>query len=136
MKIKFENAEGIKDGIYEVKITKVKRAKSKEKKTPYTSVTFVGKGIQMEGKFFDSYFGGQDFQKMVHAVGFTDYDVTEDEIDSKDLEGERLRIEVGSQENNPKFKEIKDYLPLGEDDDEEEDDDDVEDEDEDEDDDE
>lgn len=122
MKIKFENAGGIKDGIYEVKITKIKRAKTKEKKTPYTSVMFVGKGIQMEDKFFDSYFGGQDFQKMVHAVGFTDYDVTEDDIDSKDLEGERLRIEVGAQENNPKFKEIKDYLPLGEDDEEEDDD--------------
>lgn len=122
MKIKFENAEGIKDGIYEVKITKIKRAKSKTKKTPYTSVTFVGKGIQMESKFFDSYFGGQDFQKMVRAVGFTDYDVTEDDIDSKDLEGERLRIEVGPQKNDSKFKEIIDYLPLGEDDEDEDDD--------------
>lgn len=122
MKIKFENAEGLKDGIYEVKITKVKRAKTKEKKTPYTSVMFVGKGIQMEGKFFDSYFGGQDFQKLVRAVGFEDFDVVTDEIDSEDLEGERIRIEVGPQENNPKFKEIKDYLPLGEDDEEEDDD--------------
>lgn len=129
MKIKFENAEGLKDGIYEVKITKVKRAKTKEKKTPYTSVMFVGKGIQMEGKFFDSYFGGQDFQKLVRAVGFEDFDVVTDEIDSEDLEGERIRIEVGPQENNPKFKEIKDYLPLGEDDE----DDDVEEDDEDED---
>lgn len=122
MKIKFENAEGLKDGIYEVKITKVKRAKTKEKKTPYTSVMFVGKGIQMEGKFFDSYFGGQDFQKLVRAVGFEDFDVVTDEIDSEDLEGERIRIEVGPQENNPKFKEIKDYLPLGEDDEDEDDD--------------
>lgn len=129
MKIKFENADGLKDGIYEVKITKVKRAKTKEKKTPYTSVMFVGKGIQMEGKFFDSYYGGQDFQKLVRAVGFEDFDVVTDEIDSEDLEGERIRIDVGPQENNHKFKEIKDYLPLGEDDE----DDDVEEDDEDED---
>lgn len=124
MKIKFENASGIKDGIYEVKVTKIKRAKSAQKKTPYTSVKFVGKGIEMEGRFFDNYHGGQDFEEFVHAVGFTDYDVTEDEIDTKDLEGERLRIEVGSQDGDKKFKEIKAYLPLGEDDDEDEDEDD------------
>lgn len=125
MKIKFENAEGLKDGVYEVKITKIKRVKLGKDKKPATAVTFVGKGVERTENFFDSYYGGQDFQSMVRAVGFTDFDVTEDEIDSSDLVGEKLRIEIGPQENEPKYKEIKQYLPLGEDD--EEDDDDVED---------
>ena len=34
-----------------------------------------------------------------------------------------MNVEVGAQENNPKFKEIKDYLPLGDEDDDLEDDD-------------
>lgn len=131
MKIKFENAEGIKDGIHEVKITKIKRVKLGKDKKPATQVTFVGKSLNMTSNFFDNYISGQLFQKMVQAVGFEDFDVTVDEIDSEDLIGESLNVEVGAQENNPKFKEIKDYLPLGdEDDDLEDDDEDEEDEDE------
>lgn len=130
MKIKFENAEGIKDGIHEVKITKIKRVKlGKDKKTA-TQVTFVGKSLTMTSNFFDNYISGQLFQKMVQAVGFEDFDVTKDEIDSEDLIGESLNVEVAPQEGNPKFKEIKDYLPLGDEDDDFEDDDEEEDEDE------
>lgn len=121
MKIKFENAEGIKDGIHEVKITKIKRVKLGKDKKPATQVTFVGKSITMTSNFFDNYISGQQFQQMVQAVGFENFDVTQDEIDSEDLIGESLNIEVGSQENNPKFKGIKDYLPLGDEDDLEDD---------------
>ena len=129
MKIKFENAEGIKDGIHEVKITKIKRVKLGKDKKPATQVTFVGKSLTMSSNFFD--ISGQLFQSMVRAVGFEDFDVTVDEIDSEDLIGESLNVEVAPQEGNPKFKEIKDYLPLGdEDDDLEDDDEDEEDEDE------
>ena len=128
MKIKFENAEGIKDGIHEVKITKIKRVKLGKDKKPATQVTFVGKSLNMTSNFFDNYISGQLFQKMVQAVGFEDFDVTVDEIDSEDLIGESLNVEVGAQENNPKFKEIKDYLPLGDEDDLEDDDEDEEDE--------
>lgn len=124
MKIKFENAEGIKDGIHEVKITKIKRVKLGKDKKPATQVTFVGKSLTMTSNFFDNYIPGQLFQKMVQAVGFEDFDVTKDEIDSEDLIGESLNVEVGPQENNSKFKEIKDYLPLGDEDDDFEDDDD------------
>lgn len=135
MKIKFENAEGIKDGIHEVKITKIKRAKLGKDKKPATQVTFVGKSLTMSSNFFDNYISGQLFQSMVRAVGFEDFDVTVDEIDSEDLIGESLNVEVAPQEGNPKFKEIKDYLPIGdeddlEDDDEEEDEDEEEEEDE------
>lgn len=126
MKIKFENAEGIKDGIHEVKITKIKRVKLGKDKKPATQVTFVGKSLNMTSNFFDNYISGQLFQKMVQAVGFEDFDVTQDEIDSEDLIGESLNVEVGAQENNPKFKEIKDYLPLGDEDDLEDDDEDEE----------
>lgn len=122
MKIKFENAEGIKDGIHEVKITKIKRVKLGKDKKPATQVTFVGKSLTMSSNFFDNYISGQLFQSMVRAVGFEDFDVTVDEIDSEDLIGESLNVEVGAQENNPKFKEIKDYLPLGDEDDLEDDD--------------
>jgi hypothetical protein len=135
MKIKFENAEGIKDGIHEVKITKIKRVKLGKDKKPATQVTFVGKSLAMSSNFFDNYISGQLFQSMVRAVGFEDFDVTVDEIDSEDLIGESLNVEVAPQEGNPKFKEIKDYLPIGdeddlEDDDEEEDEDEEEEEDE------
>lgn len=135
MKIKFENAEGIKDGIHEVKITKIKRVKLGKDKKSATQVTFVGKSLTMTSNFFDNYISGQLFQKMVRAVGFEDFDVTTDEIDSEDLIGESLNVEVAPQEGNPKFKEIKDYLPIGdeddlEDDDEEEDEDEEEEEDE------
>lgn len=123
MKIKFDNAEGIKDGIYEVKITKIKRVKLGKDKKSATQVTFVGKSLTMSSNFFDNYISGQLFQKMVRAVGFEDFDVTVDEIDSEDLIGESLNVEVGAQENNPKFKEIKDYIPLGDEDDDLEDDD-------------
>ena len=126
MKIKFENAEGIKDGIHEVKITKIKRVKLGKDKKSATQVTFVGKSLNMTSNFFDNYISGQLFQKMVRAVGFEDFDVTVDEIDSEDLIGESLNVEVGAQENNPKFKEIKDYLPLGDEDDLEDDDEDEE----------
>ena len=127
MKIKFENAEGIKDGIHEVKITKIKRVKLGKDKKSATQVTFVGKTLNMTSNFFDNYISGQLFQSMVRAVGFEDFDVTVDEIDSEDLIGESLNVEVAPQEGNPKFKEIKDYLPLGdEDDDLEEDEDDEE----------
>lgn len=134
MKIKFENAEGIKDGIHEVKITKIKRVKLGKDKKSATQVTFVGKSLTMSSNFFDNYISGQLFQSMVRAVGFEDFDVTVDEIDSEDLIGESLNVEVAPQEGNPKFKEIKDYLPLGdeddlEDDDEEEDEDEEEEED-------
>ena len=131
MKIKFENAEGIKDGIHEVKITKIKRVKlGKDKKTA-TQVTFVGKSLTMSSNFFDNYISGQLFQSMVRAVGFEDFDVTVDEIDSEDLIGESLNVEVAPQEGNPKFKEIKDYLPIGDEDDlEDDDEDDLEDDDE------
>ena len=135
MKIKFENAEGIKDGIHEVKITKIKRVKLGKDKKSATQVTFVDKSLTMTSNFFDNYISGQLFQKMVRAVGFEDFDVTTDEIDSEDLIGESLNVEVAPQEGNPKFKEIKDYLPIGdeddlEDDDEEEDEDEEEEEDE------
>lgn len=135
MKIKFENAEGIKDGIHEVKITKIKRVKLGKDKKPATQVTFVGKSLIMSSNFFDNYISGQLFQSMVRAVGFEDFDVTVDEIDSEDLIGESLNVEVAPQEGNPKYKEIKDYLPIGdeddlEDDDEEEDEDEEEEEDE------
>ena len=135
MKIKFENAEGIKDGIHEVKITKIKRVKLGKDKKPATQVTFVGKSLNMTSNFFDNYISGQLFQSMVRAVGFENFDVTVDEIDSEDLIGESLNVEVAPQEGNPKFKEIKDYLPIGdeddlEDDDEEEDEDEEEEEDE------
>lgn len=135
MKIKFENAEGIKDGIHEVKITKIKRVKLGKGKKSATQVTFVGKTLNMTSNFFDNYISGQLFQRMVRAVGFEDFDVTVDEIDSEDLIGESLNVEVAPQEGNPKFKEIKDYLPIGdeddlEDDDEEEDEDEEEEEDE------
>lgn len=88
----------------------------------------------MSSNFFDNYISGQLFQSMVRAVGFEDFDVTQDEIDSEDLIGESLNVEVAPQEGNPKFKEIKDYLPIGdeddlEDDDEEEDEDEEEEED-------
>ena len=126
MKIKFENAEGIKDGIHEVKITKIKRVKLGKDKKSATQVTFVGKSLNMTSNFFDNYISGQLFQSMVRAVGFEDFDVTVDEIDSEDLIGESLNVEVGAQENNPKFKEIKDYLPLGDEDDLEDDDEDEE----------
>lgn len=122
MKIKFENAEGIKDGIHEVKITKIKRVKLGKDKKPATQVTFVGKSLTMSSNFFDNYISGQLFQQMVRAVGFEDFDVTVDEIDSEDLIGESLNVEVAPQEGNPKFKEIKDYLPLGDEDDLEDDD--------------
>lgn len=124
MKIKFENAEGIKDGIHEVKITKIKRVKLGKDKKSATQVTFVGKSLTMTSNFFDNYISGQLFQAMVRAVGFEDFDVTKDEIDSEDLIGESLNVEVAPQEENPKFKEIKDYLPLGDEDDDFEDDDD------------
>lgn len=135
MKIKFENAEGIKDGIHEVKITKIKRVKLGKDKKLATQVTFVGKSLTMTSNFFDNYISGQLFQSMVRAVGFEDFDVTVEEIDSEDLIGESLNVEVAPQEGNPKFKEIKDYLPIGdeddlEDDDEEEDEDEEEEEDE------
>lgn len=135
MKIKFENAEGIKDGIHEVKITKIKRVKLGKDKKSATQVTFVGKTLTMSSNFFDNYISGKLFQSMVRAVGFEDFDVTVDEIDSEDLIGESLNVEVAPQEGNPKFKEIKDYLPIGdeddiEDDDEEEDEDEEEEEDE------
>ena len=130
MKIKFENAEGIKDGIHEVKITKIKRVKLGKDKKSATQVTFVGKSLTMTSNFFDNYISGQLFQSMVRAVGFEDFDVTVDEIDSEDLIGESLNVEVAPQEGNPKFKEIKDYLPLGDEDDDFEDDDEEEDEDE------
>ena len=135
MKIKFENAEGIKDGIHEVKITKIKRVKLGKDKKSATQVTFVGKTLNMTSNFFDNYISGQLFQSMVRAVGFEDFDVTVDEIDSEDLIGESLNVEVAPQEGNPKFKEIKGYLPIGdeddlEDDDEEEDEDEEEEEDE------
>lgn len=135
MKIKFENAEGIKDGIHEVKITKIKRVKLGKDNKPATQVTFVGKSLTMSSNFFDNYISGQLFQSMVRAVGFEDFDITVDEIDSEDLIGESLNVEVAPQEGNPKFKEIKDYLPIGdeddlEDDDEEEDEDEEEEEDE------
>ena len=135
MKIKFENAEGIKDGIHEVKITKIKRVKLGKDKKSATQVTFVGKTLNMTSNFFDNYISGQLFQSMVRAVGFEDFDVTVDEIDSEDIIGESLNVEVAPQEGNPKFKEIKDYLPIGdeddlEDDDEEEDEDEEEEEDE------
>lgn len=123
MKIKFENAEGIKDGIHEVKITKIKRVKLGKDKKSATQVTFVGKSLNMTSNFFDNYISGQLFQKMVQAVGFEDFDVTKDEIDSEDLIGESLNVEVAPQEGNPRFKEIKDYLPLGDEDDDFEDDD-------------
>lgn len=126
MKIKFENAEGIKDGIHEVKITKIKRVKLGKDKKPATQVTFVGKTLNMTSNFFDNYISGQLFQSMVRAVGFEDFDVTVDEIDSEDLIGESLNVEVAPQEGNPKFKEIKDYLPLGDEDDLEDDDEDEE----------
>lgn len=122
MKIKFENAEGIKDGIHEVKITKIKRVKLGKDKKSATQVTFVGKSLTMSSNFFDNYISGQLFQSMVRAVGFEDFDVTVDEIDSEDLIGESLNVEVAPQEGNPKFKEIKDYLPLGDEDDLEDDD--------------
>lgn len=121
MKIKFENAEGIKDGIHEVKITKIKRVKLGKDKKPATQVTFVGKTLNMTSNFFDNYISGQLFQSMVRAVGFEDFDVTVDEIDSEDLIGESLNVEVAPQEGNPKFKEIKDYLPIGDEDDLEDD---------------
>lgn len=121
MKIKFENAEGIKDGIHEVKITKIKRVKLGKDKKPATQVTFVGKSLNMSSNFFDNYISGQLFQSMVRAVGFEDFDVTVDEIDSEDLIGESLNVEVAPQEGNPKFKEIKDYLPIGDEDDLEDD---------------
>lgn len=130
MKIKFENAEGIKDGIHEVKITKIKRVKLGKDKKSATQVTFVGKTLNMTSNFFDNYISGQLFQSMVRAVGFEDFDVTVDEIDSEDLIGESLNVEVAPQEGNPKFKEIKDYLPIGDEDDLEDDDDEEEDEDE------
>lgn len=130
MKIKFENAEGIKDGIHEVKITKIKRVKLGKNNKPATQVTFINKSLTMTSNFFDNYISGQQFQAMVRAVGFEDFDVTVDEIDSEDLIGESLNVEVGPQENNSKFKEIKDYLPLGDEDDDFEDDDEEEDEDE------
>ena len=130
MKIKFDNAEGIKDGIHEVKITKIKRVKLGKDKKSATQVTFVGKTLTMTSNFFDNYISGQLFQKMARAVGFEDFDVTKDEIDSEDLIGESLNVEVAPQEGNPKFKEIKDYLPIGEEDDDFEDDDEEEDEDE------
>lgn len=130
MKIKFENAEGIKDGIHEVKITKIKRVKLGKDKKSATQVTFVGKTLNMTSNFFDNYISGQLFQKMARAVGFEDFDVTKDEIDSEDLIGESLNVEVAPQEGNPKFKEIKDYLPIGDEDDDFEDDDEEEDEDE------
>lgn len=117
MKIKFENAEGIKDGIHEVKITKIKRVKLGKDKKSATQVTFVGKTLNMTSNFFDNYISGQLFQSMVRAVGFEDFDVTVDEIDSEDLIGESLNVEVAPQEGNPKFKEIKDYLPIGDEDD-------------------
>lgn len=120
MKIKFENAEGIKDGIHEVKITKIKRVKLGKDKKPATQVTFVGKSLTMSSNFFDNYISGQLFQSMVRAVGFEDFDVTVDEIDSDDLIGEPLNVEVGPQEGNPKFKEIKSYLPIIDEDDDEE----------------
>ena len=123
MKIKFENAEGIKDGIHEVKITKIKRVKLGKYKKPATQVTFVGKSLTMSSNFFDNYISGQLFQSMVRAVGFEDFDVTQDEIDSEDLIGESLNVEVAPQEGNPKFKEIKDYLPIGDEDDLEDDED-------------
>lgn len=123
MKIKFENAEGIKDGIHEVKITKIKRVKLGKDKKPATQVTFVGKSLNMSSNFFDNYISGQLFQSMVRAVGFGDFDVTLDEIDSEDLIGESLNVEVAPQEGNPKFKEIKDYLPIGDEDDLEDDED-------------
>lgn len=123
MKIKFENAEGIKDGIHEVKITKIKRVKLGKDKKSATQVTFVGKSLTMTSNFFDNYISGQLFQSMVRAIGFEDFDVTVDEIDSEDLIGEPLNIEVAPQEGNPKFKEIKDYLPIGDEDDLEDDDD-------------
>jgi len=134
MKIKFENAEGIKDGIHEVKITKIKRVKLGKDKKSATQVTFVGKSLTMSSNFFDNYISGQLFQSMVRAVGFEDFDVTVDEIDSEDLIGESLNVEVAPQEGNSKFKEIKNYLPIGdeddlEDDDEEEDEDEEEEED-------
>lgn len=122
MKIKFENAEGIKDGIHEVKITKIKRVKLGKDKKSATQVTFVGKSLTMTSNFFDNYISGQLFQSMVRAVGFEDFDVTVDEIDSEDLIGESLNVEVAPQEGNPKFKEIKDYLPIGDEDDLEDDD--------------
>lgn len=134
MKIKFENAEGIKDGIHEVKITKIKRVKLGKDKKSATQVTFVGKSLTMASNFFDNYISGQLFQKMVRAVGFEDFDVTVDEIDSEDLIGESLNVEVAPQEGNPKFKEIKDYLPIGDEDDLEDDDEEDEDEEEEEDD--
>lgn len=121
MKIKFENAEGIKDGIHEVKITKIKRVKLGKDKKSATQVTFVGKSLTMSSNFFDNYISGQLFQNMVRAVGFEDFDVTVDEIDSEDLIGESLNVEVAPQEGNPKFKEIKDYLPIGDEDDLEDD---------------
>lgn len=121
MKIKFENAEGIKDGIHEVKITKIKRVKLGKDKKPATQVTFVGKTLNMTSNFFDNYISGQLFQSMVRAVGFEDFDVTVDEIDSEDLIGESLNVEVAPQEGNPKYKEIKDYLPIGDEDDLEDD---------------
>lgn len=121
MKIKFENAEGIKDGIHEVKITKIKRVKLGKDKKSATQVTFVGKSLTMSSNFFDNYISGQLFQSMVRAVGFEDFDVTVDEIDSEDLIGESLNVEVAPQEGNPKFKEIKDYLPIGDEDDLEDD---------------
>jgi putative uncharacterized protein (fragment) len=122
MKIKFENAEGIKDGIHEVKITKIKHVKLGKDKKPATQVTFVGKSLTMSSNFFDNYISGQLFQSMVRAVGFEDFDVTVDEIDSEDLIGESLNVEVAPQEGNPKFKEIKEYLPIGDEDDLEDDD--------------
>ena len=122
MKIKFENAEGIMDGIHEVKITKIKRVKLGKDKKSATQVTFVGKSLTMSSNFFDNYISGQLFQSMVRAVGFEDFDVTVDEIDSEDLIGESLNVEVAPQEGNPKFKEIKDYLPIGDEDDLEDDD--------------
>lgn len=134
MKIKFENAEGIKDGIHEVKITKIKRVKLGKDNKPATRVTFVGKSLTMTSNFFDNYISGQLFQSMVRAVGFEDFDVTVNEIDSEDLIGESLNVEVAPQEGNPKFKEIKDYLPLGDEDDDFEDDEEDEDEEEEEDD--
>lgn len=130
MKIKFENAEGIKDGIHEVKITKIKRVKLGKDKKSATQVTFVGKTLNMTSNFFDNYISGQLFQSMVRAVGFEDFDVTVDEIDSEDLIGESLNVEVAPQEGNPKFKEIKDYLPIGDEDDLEDDDEEEEEEDE------
>jgi len=104
-------------GVYNVKVDTSESEVKQGAKAWYFTAKLIIEGGEEDGKPVNGNFmttGRGTFRttELLEAVGMDPGDSNEIQIDTDELHGRRCRAELGPQEDNPQFPEIKNIMPL------------------------